>query len=83
MASEGGSGFSANMAYGHPRMPMSKRAKIFQPFDPLKGFDEALRHVEREAELAALEGDGVSGVHGPYEPEDGGDVPGRLPEDGC
>ena len=53
----------AALAYGHRRMPMSERAKIFQPFNPLKGFDEALRRVEREAELSALEGDGVSGVH--------------------
>ncbi|MBE5869949.1 MAG: hypothetical protein E7294_01620 [Lachnospiraceae bacterium] len=27
----------------HPPMPLSKRAKIFLPFDALKGFDEALR----------------------------------------
>jgi hypothetical protein len=31
-------------------MPMSERAKIFIPFDPLKGFDEALRKKEMEAE---------------------------------
>ena len=62
---------------GRKRMPLSERAKIFQPFNPLKGFEEALRQTEREAELAALEGDGVSGVRGQYEPEDvpHGDVP--------
>ena len=55
---------------GRKRMSLSERAKIFQPFNPLKGFEEALRQKEREAELAALEGDGVSGVCGPYEPDD-------------
>ena len=34
----------------HPRMPLSQRAKIFIPFDPLKGYQEALREKEREAE---------------------------------
>lgn len=33
-----------------PRMPRSQRAKIFIPFDPLKGYQEALREKEREAE---------------------------------
>lgn len=62
---------------GRKRMSLSERAKIFQPFNPLKGFEEALRQKEREAELAALEGDGVSGVRGPYGPDDvpQGDVP--------
>ncbi len=39
---------------------MSERAKIFIPFDPLKGFTEALRAKELEVELAMTEGDGVS-----------------------
>lgn len=62
---------------GRKHMPLSERAKIFQPFNPLKSFEEALRQKEREAELAALEGDGVSGVRGPREPDDvpQGDVP--------
>ena len=34
----------------HPRMPLSQRAKIFIPFDPLKGFQDALREKEREVE---------------------------------
>ena len=34
----------------YPRMPLSQRAKIFMPFDPLKGYKEALREKEREAE---------------------------------
>lgn len=34
-----------------PRMPLSQRAKIFIPFDPLKGYREALREKELEAEL--------------------------------
>lgn len=38
------------MHYGHPRMPMEERAKIFSPFDPLKGFREELRRRERLVE---------------------------------
>ena len=38
----------------HPRMPLSERAKIFVPFDPLKGFQEALRAKEAEVEAARL-----------------------------
>ena len=34
-----------------PRMPLEQRAKIFIPFDPLKGYQEALREKEREAEI--------------------------------
>ena len=30
-------------------MPMSERAKIFMPFDALKGYREALRERERQA----------------------------------
>ena len=33
-----------------PRMPLKQRAKIFIPFDPLKGYQEALREKEREVE---------------------------------
>lgn len=32
--------------YGHPRMALEDRAKIFMPFDPLKGFREELRRRE-------------------------------------
>ena len=32
-----------------PRMPLEERAKIFKPFDPLKGFREALAERERQA----------------------------------
>lgn len=39
-------------ALPRPRMPLSQRAKIFIPFDPLKGFQEALRQKEQEAEAA-------------------------------
>ncbi|MGN0287950.1 MAG: hypothetical protein ACI4B6_09850 [Atopobiaceae bacterium] len=35
---------------GHKRMPMSERAKIFVPFNALKGLDEALRQQERLAD---------------------------------
>lgn len=71
------SGSLGRIPAGRKRMPLSERAKIFQPFNPLKGFEEALRQKEREAELAALEGDGVSGVRGSYESDDvpQGDVP--------
>ena len=31
-------------------MSRARRAKIFMPFNPLKGFPEALREKEREAE---------------------------------
>ena len=46
------------------KMPMSERAKIFIPFDPLKGFTEALRAKELEVELAMTEGDGVTRTEG-------------------
>ena len=36
-------------------MPVSERAKIFIPFDPLKGYQSALREKEREAEAAHAE----------------------------
>lgn len=36
-------------------MPLSQRAKIFIPFDPLKGYQEALREKEREAETRHYE----------------------------
>ena len=42
-----------------PRMPLSQRAKIFIPFDPLKGFQEALRQKEREAETSHDERGGL------------------------
>lgn len=35
-----------------PRMPLSQRAKIFIPFDPLKGYQDALRAKEAEVEAA-------------------------------
>ena len=38
------------MHYGHPRMPLAERAKIFMPFDPLKGFREELRRREQKVE---------------------------------
>ena len=39
-------------ALPYPRMPIAQRAKIFIPFNPLKGFQEALREKEKEAEEA-------------------------------
>lgn len=38
-----------------PRMPLAQRAKIFIPFDPLKGYQDALREKELEAEEAHTE----------------------------
>ncbi len=32
----------------HPPMPLSKRAKIFSPFDALKGFGEELAKAEKK-----------------------------------
>ena len=40
-------------------MPRAQRAKIFIPFDPLKGYQEALRQKEREAEAAHNERGGL------------------------
>lgn len=37
-------------AYGHPRQPRAERAKIFIPFDALRGYREALREMERQVE---------------------------------
>ena len=34
------------------RMPLEQRAKIFIPFEPLKGFNEAIRKKEQELEDA-------------------------------
>lgn len=39
---------AADLHYGHPRMSLADRAKIFIPFDPLKGFREALAEQERK-----------------------------------
>ena len=33
----------------HPPMELSRRAKIFSPFDALKGFDEAIARKEAES----------------------------------
>ncbi|MDY4521999.1 MAG: hypothetical protein SPD80_00210 [Atopobium sp.] len=44
-------------------MPLADRAKIFQPFEPLKGFAEALREQEQKAERNALAGDGIHRAH--------------------
>ena len=38
---------------GRPRMTPAERAKIFMPFNPLKGFQEALREKEAEVEARA------------------------------
>lgn len=41
------------MPSGRAPMPVSERAKLFVPFSPLRGFEEALRRVEMEAEAGA------------------------------
>lgn len=49
----GGSGDAQGwdpMHYGHPRMRLEDRAKIFMPFDPLKGFRDELARRERLVE---------------------------------
>lgn len=46
MGAQGG----VDLHYGHPRMPLSDRAKIFAPFNPLRGFTEALRAAEDKHE---------------------------------
>ena len=40
---------SSKRVVSRPHMPMSERAKIFMPFDALKGYREALRERERQA----------------------------------
>lgn len=42
--------------HGRPRMPMSERAKIFIPFNPLEGFSEALREQDRLADEREADG---------------------------
>ena len=32
----------------HPVMPVAKRAKIFAPFDALRGFNEAIKEKEKD-----------------------------------
>ena len=34
----------------HPRMDPGRRAKIFAPFDALKGFDDVIRETRRKAD---------------------------------
>lgn len=48
--------------YGHPRMPLDERAKIFAPFDPLRGFRAELRRREERVRQ--------SFEHVPQPPED-------------
>ena len=38
----------------HPKMPLSQRAKIFSPFDALKGYSEEIAKVEAETEALFL-----------------------------
>ena len=46
------------------RMPLEERAKIFIPFEPLKGFREALAEREREARerWGEVDGTGIPGT---------------------
>lgn len=48
---------SVRSANTRGRMPLSQRAKIFVPFDPLNGFQAALREQERLAEERFYEQD--------------------------
>lgn len=52
------------------RMPCSERAKIFMPFDALKGLREALR----ETELEMARADSLMWSESPFE-EDEGEAP--------
>ncbi|MBR5179233.1 MAG: hypothetical protein IKW90_10605 [Lachnospiraceae bacterium] len=36
----------------HPAMDLGKRAKIFSPFDALKGFKDAIDQVDRQSSLS-------------------------------
>lgn len=47
---EGASDFSRK----HPRMDCSRRAKLFMPFDALKGFNDAIDSVTRKVENHVL-----------------------------
>jgi len=38
----------------HPKMDVGKRAKLFAPFDALKGFGEELAKAERKSNLQSL-----------------------------
>lgn len=40
----------------HPKMPLVQRAKIFCPYDALRGFDEAIEDVDRTAGETVREG---------------------------
>ena len=51
---------------GRPRMTPAERAKIFMPFNPLKGFQEALREKEAEAEAR----DGLLWHETPFEDDE-------------
>lgn len=44
-----GSAGGTGLHYGHPRMSLADRAKIFMPFDALKGLREALEEQERKS----------------------------------
>ena len=35
----------------HPSMPLSRRAKIFAPFDALRGFDFSIREAQAQHDL--------------------------------
>ena len=37
----------------HPAMPCAKRAKIFAPFDALRGFGDMIREAESQSEKDA------------------------------
>ncbi len=52
-------------------MPRAERAKIFMPFDALKGLQPALRAKEREVEAAALDERGGNDVEWAGASEDG------------
>ena len=44
-----------NFSIKHPSMDLSRRAKIFSPFDALKGFDEELASTQMRVEESYLD----------------------------
>ena len=77
---EGGDGLGGDDFYiRHPRMPLSERAKIFVPFNPLRGFQEALREKELEVEREALDEWGGNDLEAPSSRGAHGDIPGPPP----
>lgn len=66
----------------HPGMDVGKRAKIFAPFDALRGFGEALLSIEAEA-AARERGARCGGESSGEMPGEGAGIPGEMSGDGA